>query len=178
MRKREVKKFLTKEYATSCKNASDNNLSSLLFTLSYANISDLKFNSVLDIGSQEGQFASFVSKKSLVTDVSCIDISSFAVDGGRKRFPQFNWHCCDFNDFSVNRNYDLILALNWFFYYSKAEREEALSKIKSLLSKNGSFMIKSNYRFFTKSGSGNAALRTKRRRDSVLKRSWIETLDD
>jgi trans-aconitate methyltransferase len=141
MEKEIVDYVSTDAYAEACRNASDNNLDSLLFSLSYANISALKFNSILDIGSQEGQFASLVSTRSSVADVSCIDISSVTVDNGRKRFPEFDWHCCDFNEFDSNRSYDAITSLNWFFYYSKVERKKALLKIRNLLTKNGSFML-------------------------------------
>jgi len=128
-------------YDLKCQEASDNNISSLIFRTNYFQIEALEIKSVIDLGSQQGQFAKLIQSQKDIQDITCLDVSPITVKKGSKRNPGFKWVNKDFMDFEPTRTYDLVLCLNWLFYLNLDERHAAFSKISKMLNKEGNFLL-------------------------------------
>jgi len=128
-------------YDLKCQEASDNNISSLIFRTNYFQIEDLDIKSIIDLGSQQGQFARLIQSKKNIQDITCLDVSRITVEKGIKRNPDFKWINKNFMDFKPTRTYDLVLCLNWLFYLNLDERAFTFLKINKMLNKGGNFLL-------------------------------------
>tara|TARA_B100000963_G_scaffold356726_1_gene377440 strand:+ start:4152 stop:4757 length:606 start_codon:yes stop_codon:yes gene_type:complete len=94
--------------------------------------------SYLDIGSQEGQFAEYLNTHINIKETNCLDINDVSINNGRKRYPQFNWFCCNIKDFITNKKYQVITINNSFFYFFN---KNTIQKIFNMLEEIGYLFI-------------------------------------
>ena len=128
-------------YDLKCQEASDNNISALIFRTNYFQIEALDIKSIIDLGSQQGQFAQLIQSKKNIRDITCLDVSRITAEKGIKRNPGFKWINENFMDFKPTRTYDLVLCLNWLFYLNLDERRRAFLKINKMLNQEGNFLL-------------------------------------
>ncbi len=141
MNEKEAKKNNNPSKILSMKRSSDNNLNTLTYRINLFQVNMVNPSSMLDIGSQEGQFANMVYETIGVKDISCIDLASTVVESGEKRFPTFKWYSGDVITFDFPEKYDMVTWLNGCFSFEKEERKLVMERISSYLNDNGYLLI-------------------------------------
>lgn len=92
----------------------------------------------LDIGCQEGQFASLLDKSIKINNVYCNDINKITIDEGKKKYPKFNWIHSNIEEANISVKFNLITSLNIIYQLFTIKN---IKKIYNLLHKNGYFVI-------------------------------------
>jgi len=134
-----VKKDYIFSVRDKCLKFSDTNVCNAIpYNITLFMLSSFNINSLIDFGSQEGQFANRVMTELGVNHIKCVDIDPTSVNNGRKRFPKIDWECSDMLDYKFQKQYDAITSINWFFYLDKDERIEIYKKVSKI---KGVFII-------------------------------------
>lgn len=129
------------KYRIKQRNCSDyNTLKSFCFKMTLFNIKNYteEIDNYLDIGSQEGQFASLLDKNVKINNVYCNDINKITIDEGKKKYPKFNWIHSNIEEANISVKFNLITSLNIMHQLFTIEN---IKKIYNLLHKDGYFVI-------------------------------------
>ena len=105
-------------------------------------ISGMRFKRALDVGSGEGHFSKMLLK--FCDSVDGIDISESAITRAKSKYHGYSsieFFAEDVTTTCIDRKYDLVVCAEILYYLNRSQLTKAISRIYTLLNRNGYLLI-------------------------------------